>query len=37
MPRKKDPEITQYTLKNGKTYYRLKTYIGIRVVLVKSF
>ncbi|PKZ86328.1 tyrosine-type recombinase/integrase [Lactobacillus crispatus] len=29
MPRKKDPEITQYTLKNGKTYYRLKTYIGI--------
>ena len=28
MPRKKDPEITQYTLKNGKTYFRLKTYIG---------
>lgn len=28
MPRRKDPEITQYTLKNGKTYFRLKTYIG---------
>lgn len=28
MPRKKDPEITQYTLQNGKTYFRLKTYIG---------
>lgn len=26
---KKDPEITQYTLKNGKSYYRLKTYLGI--------
>lgn len=29
MPRKKDPEITQYKLKNGQTYFRLKTYIGI--------
>ena len=28
MPRRKDPEITQYTLQNGKTYFRLKTYIG---------
>lgn len=28
MPRRRDPEITQYTLKNGKTYFRLKTYIG---------
>lgn len=29
MPRKKDSEIQQYQLKDGKTYYRLKTYIGI--------
>lgn len=28
MPRRKDPEITSYTLKNGNTYFRLKTYIG---------
>lgn len=28
MPRRKDPEITQYTLQNGKTYFRLKTYVG---------
>lgn len=28
MPRKKDPEIVPYKLKDGKTYYRLKTYIG---------
>ncbi|RVU70736.1 MULTISPECIES: site-specific integrase [Lactobacillus] len=28
MPRRKDPEITQYTLKNGQTYFRLKTYVG---------
>ena len=28
MPRRKDLEITQYTLQNGKTYFRLKTYIG---------
>lgn len=26
---KRDPEITKYTLKNGKSYYRLKTYLGI--------
>lgn len=29
MPRRKDPEITEYKLKNGQTYFRLKTYIGI--------
>lgn len=29
MVKRKDPEITSYKLKNGKTYYRLKTYIGI--------
>lgn len=29
MPRRKDPEITSYKLKNGQTYFRLKTYIGI--------
>ncbi|GAA3626610.1 tyrosine-type recombinase/integrase [Lactobacillus hamsteri] len=28
MPRRKDPEITSYTLKDGKTYFRLKTYVG---------
>lgn len=28
MPRRKDPEITQYTLQNGQTYFRLKTYVG---------
>ncbi len=28
MPKKKDPEITQYRLKDGKTYFRLRTYIG---------
>ena len=28
MSRRKDPEITQYTLQNGKTYFRLKTYVG---------
>lgn len=28
MVKRKDPEITSYKLKNGKTYYRLKTYIG---------
>lgn len=28
MPKKKDPEITQYKLKDGKTYFRLRTYIG---------
>lgn len=28
MARRKDPEIEQYTLKNGKKYFRLKTYIG---------
>ena len=29
MPRRKDSEITEYKLKNGKKYFRLKTYIGI--------
>ena len=29
MARKKDPEITEYKLKNGKKYCRLRTYIGI--------
>ncbi len=29
MPRKKDPEITEYKLKNGKKFFRLRTYIGI--------
>lgn len=29
MARKKDPEITEYKLKNGKKYFRLRTYIGI--------
>lgn len=28
MVRRKDPEITTYKLKDGKTYFRLKTYIG---------
>ena len=28
MPRRKDPEISQYTLQNGQTYFRLKTYVG---------
>lgn len=28
MPRRKDPEITEYKLKNGEKYFRLKTYIG---------
>lgn len=28
MPRKKDPEITEYKLKNGQKYFRLKTYLG---------
>lgn len=27
--KKNDPEITQYTLKNGEKYWRLKTYIGV--------
>lgn len=28
MVRRKDPEITTYKLKDGKTYFRLRTYIG---------
>lgn len=29
MPRRNDPEIKKYTLKNGKTKYMFKTYLGI--------
>ena len=29
MARKKDAEIKSYKLKNGKTYYKIKAYIGI--------
>ena len=36
MPRRKDPEITQYILQNGQTYFRLKTYVGTNPETGKS-
>ena len=36
MARKKDPEITEYKLKNGKKYFRLRTYININSCTITS-